>query len=152
MRSLEGLFYVAAFGTLILSNNDLDWNELQRIRHVHILDLTLRDGNQELEMDAYCKYSVRGFTSKLANRGVYSLHYTFFRHYIPHELYRILAWKHSDLKLSVLIISMFAITLLQGYVMFPTYYLPSPFFDVVPSRDPTCISRGGSRINTDQFP
>ena len=81
---------MAAFGTLILSNNDLDWNELQKIRHVHILDLTLH-GNQKLEVDAYCKCSVRGFTSKLANRGVYPLHYTFWRHYIPHELDRILA-------------------------------------------------------------
>lgn len=52
VRSLEGLISVAAFGTLILANNDLDWNELQKIRHVHVLDLCLH-GNQKLEMDAY---------------------------------------------------------------------------------------------------
>lgn len=54
MKSLEGLFSVAAFGTLVLANNDLDWNELQKIRHVHILDLSLH-GNHKLEMDAYCE-------------------------------------------------------------------------------------------------
>lgn len=32
----------------------LDWNELQKIRHVHILDLSLH-GNHKLEMDAYCE-------------------------------------------------------------------------------------------------
>ncbi|RMX53205.1 hypothetical protein pdam_00020636, partial [Pocillopora damicornis] len=52
VKSLEGLFSVAAFGTLVLANNDLDWNELQKIRHVHILDLSLH-GNHKLEMDAY---------------------------------------------------------------------------------------------------
>ena len=57
VRSLEGLISVAAFGTLILANNDLDWNELQKIRHVHVLDLCLH-GNQKLEMDAYCEYSI----------------------------------------------------------------------------------------------
>lgn len=30
VKSLEGLFSVAAFGTLVLANNDLDWNELQK--------------------------------------------------------------------------------------------------------------------------
>ena len=54
VRSLEGLISVAAFGTLILANNDLDWNELQKIRHVHVLDLCLH-GNHKLEMDAYCE-------------------------------------------------------------------------------------------------
>ena len=57
VRSLEGLISVAAFGTLILANNDLDWNELQKIRHVHVLDLCLH-GNQKLEMDAYCECSI----------------------------------------------------------------------------------------------
>lgn len=56
---MEGLFTVVAFGTLILSNNDLDWNELQKIRHVHILDLCLH-GNPKLEMDAYCKFYNKG--------------------------------------------------------------------------------------------
>ena len=37
-------------------------------------------------------YSEVLITSKLANRGVFPLHCTFFRHYISHELYRILAW------------------------------------------------------------
>ncbi|KAL9951583.1 hypothetical protein ACROYT_G044267 [Oculina patagonica] len=57
VRSLEGLISVAAFGTLILANNDLDWNELQKIRHVHILDLCLH-GNHKLEMDAYYRMHV----------------------------------------------------------------------------------------------
>lgn len=57
VKSLEGLFSVAAFGTLVLANNDLDWNELQKIRHVHILDLSLH-GNHKLEMDAYYRMHV----------------------------------------------------------------------------------------------
>ena len=57
VRSLEGLISVAAFGTLILANNDLDLNELQKIRHVHVLDLCLH-GNHKLEMDAYCECSI----------------------------------------------------------------------------------------------
>ncbi|PFX19137.1 hypothetical protein AWC38_SpisGene16452 [Stylophora pistillata] len=57
VRSLEGLFSVAAFGTLILANNDLDWIELQKMRHVHILDLSLH-GNHKLEMDAYYRMHV----------------------------------------------------------------------------------------------
>lgn len=57
VRSLEGFSSVLTFGTLILANNDLDWNELQKIRHVHILDLCLH-GNPKLEMDAYYRMHV----------------------------------------------------------------------------------------------
>jgi len=57
VRSLEGLYSVVAFGTLILANNDLDWNELEKIRHVHILDLCLH-GNPRLEIDAYYRMHV----------------------------------------------------------------------------------------------
>ena len=65
MRSLEGLYSVMAFGTLILANNDLDWNELEKIRHVHILDLCLH-GNPRLEIDAYCKYKLFHYNFKLS--------------------------------------------------------------------------------------
>ena len=37
-----------AVGTLDLSNNNLSWNELLRIRHVYVLDLRLY-GNDTLE-------------------------------------------------------------------------------------------------------
>ncbi|EDO32281.1 predicted protein [Nematostella vectensis] len=57
LRSLEGLSRFAAFGCLILSNNELEWDELQKIRHIHILDLALH-GNPKLEMDAYYRMHV----------------------------------------------------------------------------------------------
>ena len=55
VRSLEGLSQFPAFGTLILSNNDLDWNELLKLRHIQVLDLCLH-GNPQLEGDPYCEF------------------------------------------------------------------------------------------------
>ena len=60
VRNLSKMF---AIGTLDLSNNDLSWNELLRLRHVFILDLRLY-GNELLEnvcnvffiSKAYIKY------------------------------------------------------------------------------------------------
>ena len=43
---------MVAIGTLDLSNNDLSWNELLRIRHVIILDLHLY-GNENLDSVSY---------------------------------------------------------------------------------------------------
>jgi len=46
-----------AMGTLNLANNDLDWQEVGKLRHMHILDLSLH-GNAQLEKDPYCKYGL----------------------------------------------------------------------------------------------
>ncbi|CAF0950787.1 unnamed protein product [Rotaria sordida] len=50
IRSLQHLSRFIALGSLILSNNNLTWIELQHIRHMFILDLRL-DGNSTLDAD-----------------------------------------------------------------------------------------------------
>ncbi|CAF4102206.1 unnamed protein product [Rotaria sp. Silwood2] len=50
IRSLQHLSRFIALGSLILSNNNLTWIELQHIRHMFILDLRL-DGNTTLDAD-----------------------------------------------------------------------------------------------------
>ena len=50
LGSLSKMF---AIGTLNLSNNDLNWAELLRIRHVYVLDLHLY-GNSSLENASIC--------------------------------------------------------------------------------------------------
>ncbi|CAF1149162.1 unnamed protein product [Rotaria sordida] len=51
IRSLQHLSRFIALGSLILSNNRLQWIELQHIRHMFILDLRL-DGNTILDADS----------------------------------------------------------------------------------------------------
>ena len=60
MKFLTGLQRFVALGTLVLSNNDIGWAELAKIRHLHILDLYLH-GNAKLEKDPYCKIFVIPF-------------------------------------------------------------------------------------------
>ncbi|CAF3778294.1 unnamed protein product [Rotaria magnacalcarata] len=50
IRSLQHLSRFIALGSLILSNNNLTWIQLQHIRHMCILDLRL-DGNPTLDAD-----------------------------------------------------------------------------------------------------
>ncbi|XP_078317601.1 uncharacterized protein LOC111119226 isoform X1 [Crassostrea virginica] len=52
IKSLDGLSRFVAIGTLNLSNNDLTWHELGKIRHIHILNLSLH-GNSQMEKDPY---------------------------------------------------------------------------------------------------
>jgi len=49
-----------AFGTLNLQSNVLSWTELEKIRHLHILDLTISN-NSFLEKDNYCKITIVDF-------------------------------------------------------------------------------------------
>lgn len=43
-----------ALGTLILTNNNLKWVDLEKIRHAHLLSISLH-GNPCLDSDPYCK-------------------------------------------------------------------------------------------------
>ncbi len=54
IKSLDGLARFVGLGTLILCNNDLTWAELGKLRHMHILDLSLH-GNSQLEKEPYCE-------------------------------------------------------------------------------------------------
>ncbi|ESP05535.1 hypothetical protein LOTGIDRAFT_228077 [Lottia gigantea] len=57
LQCLDGLSRFLCFGELILSNNDLSWKELVKIRHIHILNLSLH-GNPQLEKDQYYRIHV----------------------------------------------------------------------------------------------
>ncbi|XP_064625626.1 uncharacterized protein LOC135486618 isoform X2 [Lineus longissimus] len=57
VKCLDGLSSFVAIGTLTLSNNDLTWQELAKVRHLHILDLSL-DGNPRLDKDPYYRLHV----------------------------------------------------------------------------------------------
>ncbi|XP_070564121.1 uncharacterized protein [Ptychodera flava] len=57
ISSLDGLSRFVALGSLILSNNGLGWKELMKIRHMHILHLSLH-GNSKLEKDPYYRIHV----------------------------------------------------------------------------------------------
>lgn len=57
IKCLDGLKRFIALGTLDLSGNLLTWKELQKIRHIQILDLRLH-GNPELQNDVHCMYSI----------------------------------------------------------------------------------------------
>ncbi|XP_060082017.1 uncharacterized protein LOC132561310 [Ylistrum balloti] len=57
IKSLDGLSRFVALGTLNLANNALTWHELGKIRHVHILNLSLH-GNPQLEKDPYYRIHV----------------------------------------------------------------------------------------------
>lgn len=57
MRSLSGLVNFIVLGALNLSYNQLSWPELLKLRHIHILDLTLH-GNPQLVKDTYYQIHV----------------------------------------------------------------------------------------------
>ncbi|XP_069128141.1 uncharacterized protein [Argopecten irradians] len=57
IKSLDGLSRFVALGTLNLANNALTWHELGKIRHVHVLNLSLH-GNPQLEKDPYYRIHV----------------------------------------------------------------------------------------------
>ncbi|XP_074640976.1 uncharacterized protein LOC141898782 [Tubulanus polymorphus] len=57
VKSLDGLSRFVAFGTLVLSHNALDWPELAKLRHMHILHLSLV-GNPQLENDPHYRMHV----------------------------------------------------------------------------------------------
>ncbi|ELT99411.1 hypothetical protein CAPTEDRAFT_188526 [Capitella teleta] len=52
VTNLDGLQRFIAIGSLLLSSNDIDWSELNKIRHLHILNLSLH-GNRKLESDPH---------------------------------------------------------------------------------------------------
>ena len=54
ISNLDGLSKFVALGELNLSNNDLTWTELMKIRNMHVLSLSLH-GNKKMEKDPYCK-------------------------------------------------------------------------------------------------
>ncbi|XP_078417959.1 uncharacterized protein LOC144692747 isoform X2 [Cetorhinus maximus] len=57
IKGLDGLRQFIALGTLDLSGNLLTWKELQKIRHIQILDLRLY-GNPALQNDAHYRVHV----------------------------------------------------------------------------------------------
>ncbi|XP_071117853.1 uncharacterized protein [Haliotis cracherodii] len=57
IQCLDGLSRFLAVGTLILSSNNLTWKELVKIRHLHMLNLSLH-GNPHLEKDPYYRIHV----------------------------------------------------------------------------------------------
>eukprot|EP00058_Branchiostoma_floridae_P005930 XP_002591418.1 hypothetical protein BRAFLDRAFT_69981 [Branchiostoma floridae] len=57
VRFLDGLSRFVAIGTLVLSDNDLTWEEVGKIRQLHILELYLH-GNPQLEKDTYYRIHV----------------------------------------------------------------------------------------------
>ncbi|XP_071799635.1 uncharacterized protein [Asterias amurensis] len=57
LSNLDGLSKFIALGTLNLANNNLAWAELMKIRHMHILDLSLH-GNNNMEKDKYYRIHV----------------------------------------------------------------------------------------------
>ncbi len=54
MKNLDGLSKFIAIGTLNLHGNDLNWPELEKIRHLHVVDLVLTN-NPKLDKDSFCK-------------------------------------------------------------------------------------------------
>jgi hypothetical protein len=56
IKNLDGLARFVAMGTLNLDGNDFGWLELEKIRHLHIIDL-ITTNNSKLEKDSYCKNS-----------------------------------------------------------------------------------------------
>ena len=54
MKSLIGIGQFPSLGGLFLSYNDLNWREINRLHHMHILRLTLI-GNPQLDCDPNCK-------------------------------------------------------------------------------------------------
>jgi hypothetical protein len=53
LKSLDGLSKFIAMGTLNMYGNDLNWTELEKIRHLHIIDINLLN-NPRLEKDPNC--------------------------------------------------------------------------------------------------
>ena len=54
IKTLDGLTKFIAIGTLNLHGNDLNWLELEKIRHLHTIDIILSN-NPKLDKDPYCK-------------------------------------------------------------------------------------------------
>ena len=53
IKSLDGLSRFVALGSLNLSNNEFNWIELEKIRHLHIIDLIIFD-NKKLDKEQHC--------------------------------------------------------------------------------------------------
>ena len=53
VKNLDGLAKFVAFGTLNLHSNEFNWNELEKIRHLHIVDLIIAN-NSKMTKDPYC--------------------------------------------------------------------------------------------------
>jgi hypothetical protein len=57
VKNLEGLVRFVALGSLVLTNNNLDWQEIKRLSHLHILSLSLT-GNPKLDNDPHYRHHV----------------------------------------------------------------------------------------------
>ena len=55
LKSLCGLSRFPVLGSVCLGGNELEWQELQRISHMTILNLSLL-GNSKLDSDPHCKW------------------------------------------------------------------------------------------------
>ena len=53
IKNLDGLSKFVALGTLNLHGNQFAWNELEKIRHLHIVDLVI-SSNTKLDNDPNC--------------------------------------------------------------------------------------------------
>ena len=53
IKNLDGLTKFVALGTLNLHRNEFVWNELEKIRHLHIVDLIITN-NTKLDKDTNC--------------------------------------------------------------------------------------------------
>ena len=53
IKNLDGLNKFVAVGTLNLHGNDYNWTELEKIRHLHVIDLVC-SSNPKLERDPNC--------------------------------------------------------------------------------------------------
>ena len=53
IKNLDGLTKFVALGTLNLQSNDFEWSELEKIRHLHIIDLVI-NSNPKLDKDVNC--------------------------------------------------------------------------------------------------
>ncbi|GCC27124.1 hypothetical protein chiPu_0005546 [Chiloscyllium punctatum] len=70
IKGLDGLKRFIALGTLDLSGNLLTWKELQKIRHIQILDLQLY-GNPELQNDIHYRVHVPPSAVNHRDTGMY---------------------------------------------------------------------------------
>ncbi|XP_053394060.1 uncharacterized protein LOC123525858 isoform X3 [Mercenaria mercenaria] len=57
IKDLDCLSKFIALGTLNLANNDLTWHQIGKLRHLHILELSLH-GNKQIEKDPYYRIHV----------------------------------------------------------------------------------------------
>ena len=58
IKDLDCMTKFIALGSLNLANNELNWHQVGKLRHMHLLELSLH-GNKQLEKDPYCEYTIQ---------------------------------------------------------------------------------------------